>query len=57
MANEVIQGRNELLATMRQLGNSRKIKNACTRASRKAMNIVRDEAKKNAKRLGSVEHS
>lgn len=57
MANE-ITGLDEVQAKLRQLGNTRKAKNAATRASRKAMNIVKKEAVQNAKALddkGSTE--
>ncbi len=50
MANE-IQGLEQVRAKMRQLGNSKLIKRASVRASRKAMNIVKKQAKENAKRL------
>tara|TARA_R110000850_G_scaffold245245_2_gene370072 strand:+ start:840 stop:1292 length:453 start_codon:yes stop_codon:yes gene_type:complete len=50
MANE-ITGLDEVQARLRQLGNERKAKNAATRASRKAMNIVKKAAVVNAKAL------
>lgn len=50
MANE-ITGLDEVQAKLRQLGNKRKAKNAATRASRKAMNIVKKAAVQNAKAL------
>ena len=50
MANE-ITGLDEVQAKLRQLGNQRKAKNAATRASRKAMNIVKKDAVQNAKAL------
>lgn len=50
MAND-ITGLDEVQAKLRQLGNKRKAKNAATRASRKAMNIVKKAARENAKRL------
>ncbi|ERL54953.1 HK97-gp10 family putative phage morphogenesis protein [Psychrobacter aquaticus] len=50
MANE-ITGLDEVLAKIRQLGKPRKVKNAATRASRKAMNIVKKDAVQNAKAL------
>lgn len=50
MAN-VITGLDEVQEKLRRLGNERKAKNAATRASRKAMNIVKKEARENAKRL------
>lgn len=50
MANE-ITGLDEVQAKLRQLGNERKAKNAATRASRKAMNIVKKAAVVNAKAL------
>lgn len=48
MAND-ITGLDEVTAKLRQLGNQRKAKNAATRASRKAMNIVKKAAVLNAK--------
>lgn len=48
MANE-ITGLDEVQAKLRQLGNQRKAKNAATRASRKAMNIVKKAAVQDAK--------
>ena len=50
MANE-ITGLDEVQAKLRQLGNQRKAKNAATRSSRKAMNIVKKAAVVNAKAL------
>lgn len=50
MANE-ITGLDEVQAKLRQLGNQRKAKNAATRSSRKAMNIVKKAAVLNAKAL------
>lgn len=50
MANE-ITGLDEVQAKLRILGNKRKAKNAANRASRKAMNIVKDAARKNAKSI------
>lgn len=50
MSNE-ITGLDEVQAKLRQLGNKRKAKNAATRASRKAMNIVKKSAVQNAKAL------
>lgn len=50
MANE-ITGLDEVQAKLRQLGNQRKAKNAATRSSRKAMNIVKKAAVINAKAL------
>lgn len=50
MANE-IEGLDAVLAKLEQLGNKRKSKNAATRASRKAMNIVRKAAVQNAKAI------
>ncbi len=50
MANE-ITGLDEVQAKLRQLGNQRKAKNAATRASRKAMNIVKKAAVQNAKAI------
>lgn len=50
MANE-ITGLDGVQARLRVLGNTRKAKNAATRASRKAMNIVRKAAIQNAKAL------
>jgi len=50
MANE-IAGLDEVQAKLRQLGNTRKAKNAATRASRKAMAVVRKAAIQNAKTL------
>lgn len=50
MANE-ITGLDEVQAKLRQLGNARKAKNAATRASRKAMNIVKKAAIQNAKSI------
>lgn len=50
MANE-ITGLDEVQEKLRRLGNERKAKNAATRASRKAMNIVKKEAVQNAKAL------
>ena len=50
MANE-ITGLDAVRAKLRQLGNPRKAKNAATRASRKAMNIVKKAAQQNAKAL------
>lgn len=54
MANE-ITGLDDVLAKIRQLGKPRKVKNAATRASRKAMNIVKKDAVKNAKALDDKE--
>ena len=48
MANE-ITGLDEVVAKMRLLGKPRKVKNAATRSSRKAMNIVKKAARANAK--------
>lgn len=50
MANE-ITGLDEVQAKLQQLGNARKAKNAATRSSRKAMNIVKKAAVLNAKAL------
>lgn len=50
MAND-ITGLDEVQAKLRQLGNKRKAKNAANRASRKAMNIVKNAARANAKRI------
>ena len=50
MANE-ITGLDEVQAKLQQLGNARKAKNAATRASRKAMNIVKKAAVQNAKAI------
>lgn len=50
MAND-ITGLDEVQAKLRELGNKRKAKNAATRASRKAMNIVKKAAIENAKGL------
>lgn len=50
MSNE-ITGLDEVQAKLRQLGNARKAKNAATRASRKAMNIVKKAAVQNAKAI------
>lgn len=50
MANE-ITGLDEVQEKLRQLGNARKAKNAATRSSRKAMNIVKKAAVQNAKAL------
>jgi len=50
VANE-ITGLDEVQAKLQQLGNARKAKNAATRASRKAMNIVKKAAVQNAKAL------
>ncbi len=50
MANE-ITGLEEVQAKLRQLGNAKKAKNAATRASRKAMNIVKKAAVQNAKAI------
>lgn len=50
MAND-ITGLDEVTAKLRQLGNQRKAKNSATRASRKAMNIVKKAAVQNAKAL------
>lgn len=46
-----ITGLDEVTAKLRQLGNQRKAKNSATRASRKAMNIVKKAAVQNAKAL------
>ncbi len=51
MAGE-IHGVEEARAKMRQLGNSRKIKNACTRSARKAMNeVIKKPVKEKAKTI------
>lgn len=50
MANE-ITGLDGVQARLRILGNTRKAKNAATRASRKAMSVVRKAAVQNAKAL------
>lgn len=50
MANE-ITGLDGVQARLRILGNTRKAKNAATRASRKAMTVVRKAAVQNAKAL------
>ena len=47
----VIHGLDAVQARLRRLGNPRKTKNAATRSARKAMNIVKKEARKNAKAL------
>ncbi|MCH7353268.1 MULTISPECIES: HK97-gp10 family putative phage morphogenesis protein [unclassified Acinetobacter] len=46
-----ITGLDEALKKMAQLSNQRQVKNAATRAARKAIAIVRDAAKQNAKHL------
>lgn len=46
-----ITGLDEALKKMAQLSNQRQVKNAATRAARKAMAIVRDAAKQNSKNL------
>lgn len=50
MSNE-IQGVDEIMAKFQQLGKPRKVKNAATRASRKAMNIVKKAAVQKAKAI------
>lgn len=50
MANEIL-GVDEIIAKFQQLGKPSKIKNSATRASRKAMNIVKKSAVQNAKAL------
>ncbi len=50
MANEM-QGLDEVIAKFQQLGKPRKVKNAATRSSRKAMNIVKKAAVQNAKSI------
>ncbi|MDN3397693.1 HK97 gp10 family phage protein [Psychrobacter sp. APC 3426] len=50
MTNE-IEGLDEVIAKLRALGKPRKVKNAATRSSRKAMNIVKKAAIQNAKAL------
>ncbi|MGP5546248.1 HK97-gp10 family putative phage morphogenesis protein [Psychrobacter alimentarius] len=56
MANE-IEGLDEVIARMRELGEPRKVKNAATRSARKAMNIVRKAAIENAKGLDDKDSS
>lgn len=46
-----IEGLEEVLANVEALGNPRKAKSAARKAARKAMNIVKKEAVKNAKTL------
>ncbi len=51
MTNE-IHGLDEVRAKMRQLANARKIKNACTRSARKAMNeVIKKPVKEKAKTI------
>lgn len=50
-----IEGLDEVLRKMRLLGNPRRTRNAATRAARKAMNVVRDAARQNAKAIDEPE--
>jgi len=50
-----IEGLDEVLRKMDLLKDPRKIRNAAMRASRKAMNIVRDAARQNAKAIDDPE--
>lgn len=45
------EGLEEVLKKLDRLSNQRLVKNAANRAARKAMNIVKDAAKQNAKRI------
>lgn len=54
MANEM-QGLDEVIAKLQQLGKPKKVKNAATRSARKAMNIVNKAAKANAKAFDDKE--
>ena len=46
-----IEGVDEIRQKMKRLGNPKLIRNAATRAARKAMRIVRDAARNNAKAI------
>ncbi|NUG49652.1 HK97-gp10 family putative phage morphogenesis protein [Acinetobacter lactucae] len=50
-----IEGLDEVLRKMDLLKDPRKIRNAAMRASRKAMNVVRDAARQNAKAIDDPE--
>ncbi|EPP3506178.1 HK97-gp10 family putative phage morphogenesis protein [Acinetobacter baumannii] len=50
-----IEGLDEVLRKMKLLGDPRRTRNAATRAARKAMNVVRDAARQNAKAIDDPE--
>lgn len=52
-----IEGLDEVLRKMKLLGDPRRTRNAATRAARKAMNVVRDAARQNAKAIDDPETS